>query len=235
MSIAPRAPRSTALRSLVVALALTACDNDPVRPPSALSLSLTPNDVTFRQGQNTTLTATVASAGGYSETVTVSAEDPPRGVTISSEAIDGGAGTATLEIDASVIAEVGSKIVTVRATGPGVASTSATFALNVESAGGFVLAVDPAAVDLKLGGVAVATIGIGRVDPFTGAVRLDVAGGPDGLTATLDSMVVGGDSTLLTLEADTALASEGRYTLLLRGLGDGVSGALEGFLVTITR
>lgn len=231
-----RRPALFALAALIAGT-LTACDDDPVEPgnPQDISIAVSPASVTMRQGEASSVMVSVASTGGFAETVTVFAEDAPGGVSISTEAVDGGAGTATLDIDASVVSDIGTSTITVTATGAGVASTSSTFDLTVESAGGFALTVDPTVVNLTLGGSGVATIGIARLAPFTGPVELAVAGGPDGLTTTLDSTVVGGDSTFVTLVADTALANEGRYNLLVRGLGEGISGDIIGFLVTIVR
>jgi len=231
-----RRPALFALAALVAGT-LTACDDDPVEPgnPQDISIIVTPASVTMNQGEIASLDVVLESTGGFTETVTVFAEDAPGGVSISTKTIDGGAGTATLDIDASVVSDIGTSTVTVTATGPGVASTSTSFDLTVQSAGGLALTVDPAVVNLTLGGSDVATIRIGRIAPFTGAVELAVAGGPEGLSMTLDSMMVEGDSTFLTLAADTALANEGRYTVIVRGLGEGVSGDLIGFLVTIVR
>jgi len=221
----------------LAATGLTACDDDPVEPgnPQDISIAVNPATVTMRQGETASVEVTLESTGGFTEAVTIFAEDAPGGVGISTETVDGGAGTATLDIDASVVSDIGTSTITVTATGPGVSSTSSAFDLTVETAGGFALTVDPAVVNLRVGGSGVATIGIGRIPPFTGPVQLDVAGGPAGLTSTLDSTLVAGDSTFLTLVADTALANEGRYTLLVRGLGEGVSGDIIGFLVTIVR
>lgn len=223
--------------ALLLSAAVAACDDEPTSPgnPQDISITVSPGSVTMLQGEMATLSATLASTGGYTETITVFAEDAPGGVSVSQETVDGGAGTATLEIDASVIANVGTSTVTVTATGPGVSSTSTTFDLTVESAGGFALAVDPAVVGMTLGDTARATIGIARIAPFAGPVELAIAGGPSGLTTTLDSTTVAGDSTFVTLVADTAVANEGRYTLIVRGLGEGVSGDLVGFLVTLVR
>ena len=234
----PFSIRSAAFPALLLTLAVAACDDDdPTDPgrPQDISITVAPAAVTILQGEMATVTVTLESTGGYTETVTVFAENAPGGVGISQETIDGGAGTATIEIDASVIADIGTTTITVTATGPGVSSTSTTFDLTVESAGGFALAVDPAVVNLTLGDSARATIGIARIAPFDGPVELAIAGGPDGLTKTLDSTMVGGDSTFVSLVADTAVANEGRFTLIVRGLGEGVSGDLIGFLVTIVR
>jgi hypothetical protein len=231
-------PRPTLPAALLLGFLLSGCgDDDPIEPgnPQDISVSIAPQSVTMLQGESATVTATVVSTGGYDETVTLFAEDAPGGVAISTEAVDAGAGTATLEIDASVIATIGTETITVTATGPGVSSASTTFDLTVQSAGGFALAVDPAVVGMTLGDTARATVGIARIPPFDGPVELAVAGGPAGLEATFDSTVVAGDSTFLTLVSDTALANEGRYTLIVRGLGEGVSGDLIGFLVTIVR
>jgi hypothetical protein len=239
MITVPPAPAVRATVSLLAAALLFAsCDDDnPVEPgnPQDISITVSPTTVTLPQGQETDLTVTLESSGGYTETVTVFVEDAPDGVSVSTETIDGGAGTTTLTLDASVVASIGTGTATVTATGPGVASASTTFTLEVTYAGGLALSVDPNPVGMTLGGTETATVGIARLAPFSGPVELAVGGAPEGLTVTLDSTLVAGDSTVMTLVADTALALEGRYTLLVRGLGEGVSGDLVGFLVTIVR
>ncbi len=223
---------------LLASLLLVACDDDdPVEPgdPQDITISVSPGALTISQGEEATVEVTLESTGGYTETVTVFAEKAPSGVTVSTEAIDGGSGSATLELEASVVAAVGSSDVVVTATGPGVASTSTILSLDVTSAGGFALGVAPNPVGMTLGGTSIATVGIARIAPFAGPVELAVGGAPDGLSTQLDSTLVAGDSTFITLVADTALALEGRYTLLVRGLGEGVSGDIVGFLVTIVR
>jgi hypothetical protein len=226
------------LSLVAVGLVVAACgDDDPVEPgnPQDISITVSPSAVTLAQGQETDLTVTLESTGGYTETVTVFVEDAPAGVSGSTETIDGGSGTTTLTLDASLVASIGTGTVTVTATGPGVASASTTSTVEVTYAGGLALSVDPNPVGMTLGGTETATVGIARFAPFTGPVELAVGGAPEGLTVTLDSTLVAGDSTVMTLVADTALALEGRYTLLVRGLGEGVSGDLVGFLVTIVR
>jgi hypothetical protein len=225
------------LSLLALGLAVASCDDDPVEPgpPQDISITVSPDQVSVPQGQETELTVALESTGGYSETVTVLVESAPSGVTASTETIDGGSGTATLTLDASLVAAIGTSTVTVTATGPGVSSASTAFELEVTYAGGLALSVTPNPVSMTLGGTEVATVGIARLEPFDGPVELAVGGAPDGLSVTVDSTVVAGDSTFMTLVADTALALEGRYTLLVRGLGEHVSGDLVGFLVTIVR
>jgi hypothetical protein len=240
MNISGRLPhRASAIvcATIVASFAQVACDDDPVTPgnPQDISISLNPDAITLLQGDEASVTVTLESTGGFEETVTLFAEDPPNGVAISTETIDGGSGMATLDIDVGVFAEKGSASITVSATAPGVATASTTFDLTVSASGGFALTVSPNPVGMVLGDTATATIGIGRTPPFSGPVNLAVAGVPALLTATLDSMTVAGDSAILTLVADTALALEGRYTLIVGGSGDGVADELTGVLVVIVR
>jgi len=227
------------LTALFISFAAAGCDDDDDSTGPGdqqdISITVSPSAVSLLQGEDGTITATLESTGGFAETATLFAEDPPNGVTISTETIDGGSGAATLDIDAGVFAETGTATITVSATGPGVATASTTFELTVTSSGGFGLSVSPNPVGMVLGDTTRATIGIGRTPPFAGPVTLAVGGAPTLLTATLDSTVVAGDSAILTLVADTALALEGRYTLILGGFGEGVADHLISLVVVIVR
>ena len=103
------------------------------------------------QGEDGSITVTLTRAGGFSGSVTLSAQNLPSGVTIAGANIAAGATSAQLSVNASSSATVGTTIVTMRATGSGVAAATATFSLAIQISveNGFDPSISISSVDIE--------------------------------------------------------------------------------------
>ncbi|MBX3147836.1 MAG: hypothetical protein KF785_13800 [Gemmatimonadales bacterium] len=219
--------RAAGQLALVVLAACSSGDDTGTNPPGpnpAIALSLSGTSATVTAGSTHEVTATLARSGGYSGTVTFSVDGVPAGVsgTLSTPSTSGTTTTATVTIGVAGTTSPGTYNLTVRAMGSGVSDATASFALTVQAApaGGFTLAVSPAAVSVTQGSSASTAVAITRSGGFAGSVALTVTGAPSGLTATLNPASTTGSSSTLTLSAAASLGV-GTHTLTVRGNASG--------------
>jgi hypothetical protein len=119
---------------IVGALSLAGCaDNDPVDPgnPQDISITVDPTSLTVSQGEESSVTVTLTSTGGYTNDVIVIAENSPDGVLIEGATIEGGSGSAVLDIYVASGALLGTANIGIRAIGFGVSETSTVLAMTV--------------------------------------------------------------------------------------------------------
>ena len=121
--------------AMIMLAAAAACDDEPTAPenPQDISITVAPASLTLDQGESSTLTVTLTSTGGYTGNVLVAAENSPDGVVIEGATIEGGAGSAELDIVIADNALLGTANISIRAIGPGVSETSTTLSLTVQA------------------------------------------------------------------------------------------------------
>ena len=200
------------------------------QPSGTITINISPGSLVLTQGEDGSITVTLARAGGFSGSVTLSAQNLPSGVTIAGANIAAGATSAQLSVNPSSSATVGTTTVTIRATGSGVAAATATLSLAIQISveNGFDPSISISSVDIEQGASQAITIDVNRAGGFTGAVTFS-ANAPNGLTVSFDPMVVTGTQTTLTVEVDAGLAA-GQYTItIIAEVDDGVAApAAEG-------
>lgn len=88
------------------------------QPPEQadFSLSVSPTRVSVFQGKGQTLQLTLAREGGFSGSVSVSAVNPPAGITVLPVTIPAGSTSASLEVSVAESAEPGARVLTLRGT-----------------------------------------------------------------------------------------------------------------------
>ena len=173
--------------------------------------------------------------GGLTGDLTLALEGAPTGVS-GTFAPNPATGTSSqLTLAATTTAAPGSYTLTVRATGTGGVSGTATFGLTVTAAatGSFVINTVPATVSVAQGQTGLSTINITRAGGFTGGVTLSATGVPNGTQATFTPSVATGTQSQLGLNVGSATAA-GTYTITIRGQGAGVTDATTTLTLTVT-
>lgn len=116
-------------RPLIAALfLLLACGGDssttPTGPTPGFTFSLSPSTLTIVIGESGDYTVTVARTDGFTGPVSVAIDNPPSGVSVTPTTIEAGSTTGTLTLTTISGSSPGVFVLTVRASGPGVATKS---------------------------------------------------------------------------------------------------------------
>lgn len=99
-------------------------------PQADFTLSVSPTRVSVLQGKGQTLRLSVTREGAFSGSVSVSAVNPPAGITVLPATIPAGSTSADLEVSVAESAEPGAKVLTLKGTA-GELSHEAAFELTV--------------------------------------------------------------------------------------------------------
>ncbi|MES2524091.1 MAG: hypothetical protein V4617_15395 [Gemmatimonadota bacterium] len=212
---------------LLAALAMfTACSSDsgtaPITTTPAIGVTATTAAATIARGATATYPITVTRSGGYTGSITLTAEGLPANVTaaFAPATLANGATSSTLSLTAAATAAAGTNPnIVVRATGTGVSAQTTQIALTVADApSGFTLAGAPTAVTVAAGQSGTSTITLARQGTFAGAVDLTVQNAPAGVTATFAPAQLTGATLVSTLSlATTSAVTPGVYNLTVRG------------------
>jgi len=226
---------------IVAATAAAACggsdDTTGTNPTPAIGITLSPTSLSLAQGANGTITATVSRSGGFANSIDLSIENLPTGVTasFSPTSVASGATTSTITLTAAATTAAGSFTPTVRAKGTGVTDVTAAISLTVTavSVGSYTMSVTPASVSVTQGAAAgTATVNITRTGGFAGAVALTTSGAPTGLTVTANPTSATGNSSALSITAASNTAP-GTYTITVNGTATGVANQSATFSVVV--
>jgi hypothetical protein len=232
-------PRTRAIAVLVVA-ALAACsggcsssNSTPTTPPPtpAITISTSASSLDLTQGATATIPVIVTRSGGFTGDVAVTVEGLPTGVTASALIISSAISSGTITLTALATAVVAASNLTVRGSGSGVTSVTASIALNVRVAaatGAVSVTFAPSTLTIVQGTTVNMTATITRTGGFTGAVTFTVTGLPTGLTvaitpgASTNQTVVTGTSATFAFTATAALAA-GAYNIVVTASGTSVT------------
>ncbi len=230
----------------VLVLITMACSTggDGTGPPNGggggnptITITLSSASLSFVQGANGSVTATIGRAGGFSGSVTITVEGLPAGMTATPApaTLASNVTTSTIDIAAGTNVTAGTYNLTIRASGSGVTAVTAalTVTLTAAQVGSFTLALSPSSLTIQQGAQANTTVNIARSGGFTGAVALTVNGAPTGMTATLNPANATGATSTLTI-AVSGTVQAGNHTLTVRGTGTGVTEQSATLTVTVT-
>jgi subtilase family serine protease len=190
-------------------------------PPTGNDFSLfdSPASISLLQGTSGNITIATAVTAGSAQSLTLAISGLPSGATAtpSPGAITSG-NSATLAIDAGTAA---AGIFTLTVTATGTATThSATLSLTITSppANDFSIAATPSSLTLVQGQSGSSTIATSIISGNAQSVNLSVLGLPTGANANLSpATITSGGSSVLTLNAGTAVP--GTYSLTILGTG----------------
>jgi hypothetical protein len=224
---------STATKLLLAGLLLllaagAAYAAQPAAKPG-ITLQVSPASQSVARGQSASYTVSVASTGGFTGAVTMSASGLPSAASASfapaSVTLAAGAtASMTMMVTSTASTPVGSYTLTVTGTSGKVSgSVTAGLTVNYPVSSSFTMTVTPASVTLAPGSTAVYTGQLARSN-FPGSVTLAVYGGlPSGASATFTPNPTTGNS--FTAQISTAATTaDGSYTLYLVGSGPDPSG-----------
>lgn len=224
-------------------LALTACSGSKSSTPppvvtSQIAVTTASPAVSITQGTSVAAGEISIVRTSFTADVTLSAEGLPDGVTgtFAPAVLSAGATTSTFTLSASPTAAPGSKAVTVRARGNGVADATGEVSVTVTAAGpppSVTLTATPAGATLLAGDSSSTLLAIARSTGYAGAVTLSVAGAPAGMS-TIFSVAnpVAAASVRLSL-ATSAATVPGTYTLLIRANAVGIPEATTTYSVVV--
>ncbi len=200
----------------------------PVPPEIVVTLSAL--GVALEAGNGTVFTATVTRTN-YTSPVVVQVAGAPAGVT---SVLTNVGDTWTITLTVATTTAAGVYPLVVRASGTGVASAAATYALTVLAppAASFALSLAPATLSVQQGTSGQVTVSIARTN-FSGPVALAVAGTPAGASATFGSASVTANSTTLTIPVGTG-ATPATTTLTVTGTAPGIAGQVATLTLTVT-
>lgn len=227
---------------LLMSAAIAACQHEVITEPAPTpGISITVTNPTPVANVPVAVGAQVGIAltrtGGYTGTVTVTAEGLPTGWTASYSPaqITTGSGTvATVTIPGNPTP--GTYTVTFRATGTGVAAATgqATITVNAPPPGISLTVTNPAPVPVNVLSVsAQVSIALTRVGGFTGTVTMTAEGLPTGWTASFaPAQITTGSGTVasVTLPGNPA---RGTYTVTFRATATGVTDATGQATITV--
>ncbi len=236
---------------LSAVLLITACSTggdsmEPQPMTGSISVSVSPTSDAVEQGEATVVTATVTRSGGFSGSVTISVTGAPSGVTatVGTAATMGSATVASVAIEVGPDVDPGVYSITLRASGSGVSTTTATYSLTVTAAPSFQIDLFPTEVSIVQGGeadVALTVFGtnFGAVDlslegpdPAPPPVGSSLGPLPEGVTAVFDPNPTMGNSTL-TITVGAAVAA-GVRNLTVRGTSAGAEDQSVALELTVT-
>jgi hypothetical protein len=217
-------------KTQTLALTITAA------PAGSYTLAVAPATVTVQQGATGTANVTVTRTGGFTGAVALTAQGLPNGVTAAfdpASVTTSNASALTLTVGAGAAA--GTSTVTVKGTATGQADKTATFQLTITAApaGGYTLAVAPAAVTVQQGASGTATVNITRTGGFAGAVTLAATGLPNGVTAAFNPAAPTTNTSTLTLTA-SGTAALGQATVTITGTAAGIANQTATLALTVT-
>lgn len=203
-------------------------------PTPAIAISLSPASATVAQGGSTPVGVTVTRSGGFTGTVNLTVGGAPSGVsgTVAAPQTSGGVTTAAVTVAVDAATAPGTYTLTVQASGSGVSSASASFALTVTAAAAYTLAATPATLSVVQGTAGTVSVAIARTS-FTGNITLAAENLPAGVTAGFSPNPADGASSTLTLTA-SAGATLGATTVTVRGTATGLADRTVTVALTVT-
>lgn len=122
--------------------------------------------------------------------------------------------------------------ITVNDCGAGLVDAFAAIqAINATPTGSFVLSTTPTSLTVAPGGTAQVSVGIERINGFTGSVALSLQGAPAGITAAFTPNPATGSTATLNLSVANTVAA-GQYSIAVQGVADGKT-ASAALVVTV--
>jgi hypothetical protein len=180
------------------------------------TLTTTAATASITPGGTAAIAVKVARTGGFSGSVTVTAENLPSGVSATSSSVTiGSSGTGTITLKADVGAAAGTKSITIRGTGAGVTEKTASVALTVSTAPSFTLHTSPTSVTVSPAFPKEVNVSVVRGTGFTGSVSVSVEGLPTGVTAPGATIFSSQNGVNITFSA-TSSAKAGTYTVTVK-------------------
>jgi len=187
------------------------------------SLSVEPASLVVQQGGSVSATVHITRIGGFNETIALSLQGAPTGITasFSPSSLAPGQNSATLSIQ--VAAQTTPGIYTLTVTGAASLRRTVRLTLEVRIPPDFLIALNPSSVGVAQGGTATVRVAISAVGGFNERVSLSATNLPPGVNASFNPAAIQpGEESQLTLQVDTQVP-HGSYTLTVQGTSGNLS------------
>ncbi|NOT06730.1 MAG: hypothetical protein HOP28_00855 [Gemmatimonadales bacterium] len=200
--------------------------------------------VTMQVGQTDNSKTVNITRTGYTQAITLVAENLPAGLTAVFTPNPATGNSATLALTASNVVP-NTYTITIRGTGPAAlkteealesldATTTLQVTVNAAVTGGFTIATNPApSVNVVRGNSVDATILVNRTGGFAGNVAFSVTGTVPGLTVNLNPTNTNGNTATLTVTTTAGLAA-GPYPLVIRATSAGLADQTANLTVNVS-
>lgn len=207
-----------------------------VSPVPAITVAVGSPTLSAAAGATAQSTVTVVRVGAFAGDVALTLENAPPGVTgaFTPSTLTSGLTASTLALTVGANTAPGAYTLTVRASGTGVTSQTATIALTVTATAppqNFSLSATTASA--LQGATATSTVTITRTGNFAGSVALSVSGLPAGVTATFNPTSTTGNTSTLSLQVGSAVGP-GTYTGTITGTAAGLTNVTANVSLTVT-
>ncbi len=208
-----------------------------VTPPPTVTISAAASSAGLAQGGTTAVNLTIAGANGFNAPVTLTATGLPSGVSagfLPATLAAPGSGASLITFSATNTAAMGTRIVTITASGGGLKSTT-TLSLTVTPLPVFALSASAPSMSLAQGATGTVTLTVAGAAGFNSNVTLSATGLASGVSASFLPQVLsapGSGSSVLTLTA-TGSAAAGNRTMTITATGGGITKTMP-IVVTVT-
>lgn len=188
--------------------------------PGYFELTLSPASVTVNLGGAASVEVRVVPHGGYDNSVTLSLEEIPSGITatLSTATVTPG-GFATLSLEISSTVAPGTYTLKVKGSGEPELEDEVTLIIIVEEVFDFTVSISPPSTSVNQGEAASATITVTLVSGSPRPVSLSLEGLPAGTYSLSPSSVTPTGTSTLTVDTE---GLEGTYTLTVKAVCAGV-------------
>lgn len=160
----------------------------PAAAAATVTAAVSPTTVSLPAGGGTGTSTLNLTRTNFTGTVNVAVSGAPTGLTVTPASTTTTGNSVALTVTSTAALAAGTYPVTITTSGTGIANATATLNVTVAAAvGGFSIAVPQTPITLTRGGTTTVNVDITRTGGFTGAVDIDVANLPAGVTATITS------------------------------------------------
>src|SRR5262249_26366711 len=151
------------------------------------TLSANPSSLTINRGESGMSTITITRAGGFTDSVALSASGLPTGVTASFNPPSTTGNSTALTLTASSTAVTGPAAVTITVMGGApTRNLPITLPVTPPPPPDFTLSANPSSLAVNQGASVTSAITITRTGGFTSSVALSASGLPSGVTASFN-------------------------------------------------
>lgn len=187
---------------------------------AGFTLAATPDTVNIAQGGTANSLVTLTRTGGFADTVAITADSLPAGVTAAVGTPSLGGDTTTVVLTADTTAAAGTFSFFITGTADTTVRTdTVTIVVGSAVAGAFSLATTPDTINIAPGATANSLVTLTRTGGFADTVTITADSLPAGVTAAIGTPALAGDTTTVVLSADST-AAVGTFTFFITGTAD---------------
>ena len=205
-------------------------------PPPTFSIALERDTVTLDPDTPDTVAVVITREHGFADAVAFAVAGMPDGLSAAfvEDTVPGDTARLTLEADSTVATDT-TFLLAITASAEGFQDRIDTLAVVVVAPPppSFSITLERDTIDLGVGVPDTAAVSISRENGFTGAVAFTVTGMPSGLSAAFVQDTVAGDTARLTLEADSAVATDTTFLLAITASAEGFDDRIDTLAVVV--